>query len=473
MTGADFAPLRTRALPGGDTLCVNDAGRFFAGGEEFLDRLAGGALNAPDRDFLAGEGHLIAAGDELGAAGHAYGVAERLTRAGPLDYLILVPTLRCNLSCSYCQVSRAGLRARGFDWSDETLAAVLDVIDGLPGVRIKIEFQGGEPTLRPDLISAVIERCERFEEKQFVICTNLQQLSPEILALFERDDLYISTSLDGDAATHQRNRTGANDITDQFLSNLSMLVDRYGPRKISALPTINPAAPPEIDDLINSYAMFGLDSIFLRPINFQGFARKRHRDSREQSDVWRIYYERFVRAIIARNWADRSRVLDETYFSICLRRVFQPGRDRHVDLRNPNPMGVDYIVVDHDGTVYPTDEARMLSRSGVIDLSIGEVVSGWESEARDQLNLHATNQFDPACQRCAYQPFCGRDLVDDLARYGRVDVPRLETEFCRRHLHVFDFIFRLVYEDDPAVRYSLSRWLRLAGTPPMLAMRYS
>jgi His-Xaa-Ser system radical SAM maturase HxsB len=469
----DFLPLRTRALPGGATLCVNDAGRFFAGGDEFLGRLADDALTGPDRAFLAGEGHLIADGDELGAAAHAYGVAERLTRAGPLDYLILVPTLRCNLSCSYCQVSRAALNARGFDWSGETLARVLEVIDRLPSDRIKIEFQGGEPTLRPDLIRAVIERCERFEEKQFVICTNLQEITPEILSLFDRDDLYISTSLDGDPATHERNRTAANEATGQFLGNLAMLVERYGSHKISALPTINPSAPPEIEDLINSYAMFGLNSIFLRPINFQGFARKRHSESREQGAAWRDYYERFVRAIIARNWADRSRVLDETYFSICLRRVFQPGRDRHVDLRNPNPMGVDYIVVDYDGTVYPTDEARMLSRSGVIDLSIGDVVAGWESEKRDQLNLHATNQFDMACQRCAYQPFCGRDLVDDLARYGRVDVPRLETEFCRRHLHVFDFIFRLVYEDDPAVRYSLSRWLRMAGTPPALGARLS
>jgi His-Xaa-Ser system radical SAM maturase HxsB len=467
-----FLPLRTRPLGDqGEALCVSDGGRFFAGSEEFLQRLGGDALSASDRDFLAREGHAIRADDDLGQAAHAYGVAERLTRAGPLDYLILVPTLRCNLSCSYCQVSRASLSARGFDWTDETLAAVLDVIDRLPGNRLKIEFQGGEPTLRPDLLWAVIERCQRFEERQVVVCTNLHDLSPEILELFDNPELYISTSLDGDAATHGKQRTGGEAATGQFLGNLRAVIDRYGPHKVSALPTIDAASPPDIDALIDAYAGNGLDSIFLRPINYQGFARKRHSDSREQSAGWRDYHERFVREIIARNWQDRSRVLEETYFSICLRRVFQPGQDRHVDLRNPNPMGVDYIVVDYDGTVYPTDEARMLSRSGVIDLAIGDVASGWATEKRDLLNRHATNQFDPACQRCVYQPYCGRDLVDDLARYGRVDMPRPETAFCRRHLHIFDFIFALVYEDDPAVRYSLSRWLRLAGTPPALGVR--
>lgn len=464
-----FIPLRVRPL-GDKALCVNDSGRFFSTVPEFLVRLTAGRLTPDDTDFLTAEGHLIQTGDELGNIAHAYAVAERLTRAGTLDYLILVPTLRCNLSCSYCQVSRAEISRPGFDWSEETLQAVLAQIDALDSPRLKIEFQGGEPTLRPDLIRAVIERSERLDQREFVICTNLQSLSDEIIEIFDRPDVYISTSLDGPAATHARQRTGPG--TDQFAANLHRILDRYGSDKLSALPTVDPVAPPEIDELIDAYANLGLESIFLRPINYQGFARKRHRDAREQSAAWRDYYARFVKRIIERNWHDRSRVLEETYLSICLRRVFQPGADRHVDLRNPNPLGVDYIVVDYDGTVYPTDEARMLSRSGVIDLSIGHIAEGWASDRFELLNRHSTNQFDPACQRCAYQPFCGRDLVDDIARYGRVDIPRPDTEFCRKHLHIFDLVFELIYSDDPAVRYSLSRWLRLPGTARELGTTY-
>ena len=467
-----FLPLRTRYLGKDQTLCVHDAGQFFRADGHFVDRLSQDALSPEDHAFLAAEDYLVSPKDPLGEAAYLYGLAERAAHAGPLDYLILVPTLRCNLSCSYCQVSRAGIRQPGFDWDEETLVAVLAMIDTLPGDRIKIEFQGGEPTLRPDLLRAVIERCQRFSERQFVICTNLQAIDAEILALFDNPELFISTSLDGDKLTHQRHRTGTEGKTAAFLANLDFVLARYGPRKVSALPTIDPAAPPEVDTLIDSYGELGLHSIFLRPINYQGFARKRHSGAREQSDSWRQYHERFVRAIIARNWADRSRVFEETYTSICLRRIFQPGADRHVDLRNPNPLGHDYIVVDHDGTVYPTDESRMLSRSGVINLAIGDVRSGWASAERDLLNRHASNFDDPACQRCAFQPYCGRDLVDDLARYGRIDMPRLETEFCRKHLHLFDFLFGLIYDEDPAVRYSLSRWLRLDGTPDHLGTHY-
>jgi radical SAM protein with 4Fe4S-binding SPASM domain len=319
--------------------------------------------------------------------------------------------------------------------------------------------------LRPDLIRVIIDRARRFEERQFVICTNLQSIGPDILSLFDEPDVFISTSLDGEFETHLRNRTSDADTTNEFRRNLAMVVERYGPHKISALPTIDPERPPAPDALIDAYLEFGLESIFLRPINYQGFARKHHASSREQDIAWRAYHERFVLRLIERNWEDRSVVLEESYFSICLRRIFQPGADRHVDLRNPNPLGYDYVVIDYDGQVYPTDEARMLSRSGVIDLSIGDVQSGWDTPARATLNAHASNLFDPACQRCAYQPYCGRDVVDDIARYGRIDLPRHQTEFCRRHLSLFDLAFRLIYAEDEPTRYSLARWLRLEGTP--------
>lgn len=467
-----FVPLRTR-LTDGRILCTSDTGRFFASGDQFLVRLAEEALTPADRLFLIAEGHLFEESDRLGRVAYLRGLSERTEVPGELDYLILVPTLRCNLSCSYCQVSRAALGAAGFDWSDETLEDVLAVLDRVPGDSIKLEFQGGEPTLRLDLLHAVVERAERFETREFVVCTNLQQLTDEALELFDRDDVYISTSLDGGFESHRENRTRFADRTEQFFENLRFVINRYGSRKVSALPTIDAINPPDQDALIETYLENGFERIFLRPINFQGFARKQHKQSLRQGEAWRAYYERFVRNLVARNWQDRSRVLEETYFSICLRRIFHPGSQRHVDLRNPNFLGHDYIVVDYDGRAYPTDEARMLARSGVIDLAIGSVKEGWASAERDTLNAHSSNFEDPACQRCAFQPYCGRDLIDDISRYGRIDVPRHETEFCRRHTHLFDLIFRMIYEDDPAVTYSLSRWLRLDVTPPSLGIYYS
>lgn len=388
--------------------------------------------------------------------------------AGILDYLILVPTLRCNLTCSYCQVSRASAEASGYDWSDKTLSAVLKLVSSLEAKAIKIEFQGGEPTLRPDLIRTVIEAVPQGVDASFVICSNLQAVDEQTLTLFDRDDVAISTSLDGPLLLHARQRHGDEGKAAQFAANLDYLLSRYGPDKISALPTIDPLSPPDPDQLIDAFASRGLNSIYLRPINYQGFARRKHAHARETGERWWAYHRHFIERLIERNFADRSRVLEESYFSLILRRIFRPGSDRHVDLRNPNPMGRDYIVIDYDGRAYPTDEARMLTRSGVIDLSIGDVENGWDTPARDALDAASALDGDPACERCAYKPYCGRDLVDDISRYGRIDMPRSETEFCRRHLSLFDLAFTMIHSHDEKVRYSLSRWLGLPGLMPTM-----
>ena len=450
-------PLRSRQVEGIGIVHANEAGRFFATAE-------GAALGSvAAHAFLLDNGHAADGANTLQADSHELQVLARDTVAGELDYLILVPTLRCNLSCSYCQVSRADASAAGYDWSDETLSAVLAMLDRLSTDSIKIEFQGGEPTLRLDLVRAVIERCDRFSFKQFVICTNLSELSDELRALLARPDVSLSTSLDGDALVHSNQRTKDTQATQRFFGNLRSVLNEFGSGKVSALPTIDQANPPPIDSLIESYWAFGFRSIYLRPINYQGFARKRHPGSRDDHAQWWTYYDAFVARLIERNFADRSQVLEESYLSLCLRRIFRIGLDRHVDLRNPNPVGVDYVVIDYDGRVYPTDEARMLTRSGVVDLCIGDVWQGFESEARRTLDAHSTTHGDPACDACLYQPFCGRDLIDDLSRYGRIDLPRHDTFFCRKHLHLFDLCMRLIYSDDPATSYSLAKWLGLAG----------
>jgi radical SAM protein with 4Fe4S-binding SPASM domain len=160
--------------------------------------------------------------------------------------------------------------------------------------------------------------------------------------------------------------------------------------------------------------------------------------------------------------------MEEYYFSHCLRRVIRGGHDSHVDLRNPNVVGRSYVVVDHDGAFYPTDEARMMSRLGQIDLRMGDVQSGMDRSVVDAVNAEATHIYDADCVHCPYQAFCGVDLVDDISRYGRIDLPRHETNFCQRHTVIFDLVFELLYSSDPKVRHSLALWSGLEDIDPLL-----
>ncbi len=176
-----------------------------------------------------------------------------------LSYIILVPTLRCDLDCSYCQVSRVSQRATGFDWSEDRLQQVLDWLDGLETDRVKIEFQGGEPLLRLDLLERIRAFCRsRFAMSQFVVCSNLQDVSAAAWEFLSDSDTFISTSFDGTAATHTRQRTKALGVTEKLLSNINFAMEKFGPDKISALPTIDAENPPEPTDIVAEFAALGV-----------------------------------------------------------------------------------------------------------------------------------------------------------------------------------------------------------------------
>ncbi|WP_186421327.1 His-Xaa-Ser system radical SAM maturase HxsB [Bosea sp. CS1GBMeth4] len=465
-------PLRFRGGAADGYLFTDDAGGFFRADATFLDRYVSGGLTARDKAFLHLGGHGFEEAGDLAHTSFAYRWSQRQAIRTELGYVILVPTLRCNLTCTYCQVSRAAENARGYDWSEDTTEAVLRYLDGLTTSDVKIEFQGGEPLLRLDLLEEVRSFCRRrFTSSKFVVCTNLQRLGSEEWSFLDAPDTFVSTSLDGDLATHTRQRTRSTSATEGFLSNLDQVLERLGADKVSALPTIDIDDPPDFDELIEAYSSRGMRSIYLRPINHQGFAR-RARSVDADIERWNMLHREFVEHLVDLNYRTGAG-LEEYYFSQCLRRALRPGADDHVDLRNPNFFGSDYVVIDHDGKLYPTDEARMLSRIGRIDLSIGDVFTGIAAEKRDILNAASLNSFDPDCIHCAFQPYCGSDLIDDLSRYGRSDHARSNTWFCRRHTSVFDHVFELMYRGDAAADHSLAQWSGIANWGAHLAPKLS
>ncbi len=234
-------PLKFRDLVNG-TVLADDAGGWFVADRAFVDRYGQECLTDDDLAFLKDGGHAYEREGDLSHLAFAWRWSARQASAGRLAYVILVPTLRCDLACGYCQVSRAPETARGFDWTDETVASTLRFLDALPTDEIKIEFQGGEPTLRLDLLHAVRDFArKRFAKVEFVVCTNLQRLDAQQWAFLDAPDTFVSTSLDGDFETHERQRTSEPDLTRRFFSNLEEAAARLGPAASPPCPRSIPS----------------------------------------------------------------------------------------------------------------------------------------------------------------------------------------------------------------------------------------
>lgn len=454
-------PLRFRRLPDDSLVFANEAGQFFKSNDAFLQRLSSNELSKSDNAFLADRAMASRADGDLNETAFLHRLAGRLRKPTELSYLILVPTLRCDLACSYCQVSRAALNAKGFDWSEETLSRVLGYIGDSNSKKIQIEFQGGEPTLRIDLMTAVIEFCRtKFEECRFIICTNLSRLSPEFLELVASDDVFVSSSMDGAPEMHKSQRTNTDGSTQQFFENFATLAKQIGGR-LSALPTLDPKKLPTPKEFLDAFDDYNMRSIYLRPIVYHGFARKRHSDSKDHQTDWQKFYQDCVYEMVARNASGPDEYYEEYYLTLILKRLLRSGEDSHIDLRTPNWLGYDHQLIDYDGQIYPSDEARMLARTRQADLSIGRIETGIDHEKRDALQARAFNALDPWCSQCPYQAACGSDPIDDLARHGRADVPKPATAFCQKHLHLFDFAMELIFSKNENIQRSIAYWLGL------------
>lgn len=454
------APLKFSRVGSNELHFSDETGRFFRADNDFLDRLVSDTLSRKDRLFLESENLL------LGLDGRANistlsRLSKRLTKPSKPNYLILVPTLRCDLRCSYCQVSRANLNAKGYDWTDAMCEQVCTYIDNVGGDDIQIEFQGGEPTLRSDLLTHVMDFARgRFKTARFIICTNLSNLSDEIKAIYAMDDVYISTSFDGTLDLHRQQRLDNDSQLQSFERNIAEVLE-IAPGRVSALPTLNPKNLPNVSDLLSSFDALGMRSIFLRPIVYHGFAKKAHSSSRNMDDAWWDFYRSCIDAMIDRNGVEEGAPFEDYYLTHIIKRMLRPGENGHFDLRSGSWLGYGHQVIDFDGTIYPSDEARMMARTGQVDLSIGDVVNGIDLVKRSSMQSSALNMFDPWCRQCPYSAACGSDPIDDIARYGRTDLAKPLTAFCQRHTRLFELAGELIYSNDLRVQSSLAKWLEL------------
>ena len=141
-------------------LLTNEVGDYGFFESDVVERFFAESLSNEEHRKLRDMSVLIEQGDEWRLTSMMRRIRNTHNRRhSRLSYLIVIPTLRCDLSCSYCQVSRAPLNAAGYDWTDERLAQFERFVSTSDSDHLKLEFQGGEPTLRPDLLNDIIKIC--------------------------------------------------------------------------------------------------------------------------------------------------------------------------------------------------------------------------------------------------------------------------------------------------------------------------
>jgi uncharacterized protein len=420
----------------------------------------------PAYDDLAGRLFLTPYQDGLAEDMLASHYKTRMSHLPELTGLhIFVVTLRCDHTCQYCQVSRVSSDRDAFDMSKAHAEAALKHVFRSPNRAIKIEFQGGEPLLNFPLIKFIVERSREINDRrnlQFVITSNLVFLTDEILAFCKEHAVYFSTSLDGPAQLHNQNRPRpGRDSYEKTLEGISRVRSALGHDAVAALMTTTQESLGCPEAIVGEYVRQGFSSIFLRYLSPYGFAIKSAKKIGYETEAFLEFYKRALDYIIGLN--KKGVRLVESYTSLILKRILTPYPTRYVDLQSPAGMGLGVMVYNYDGSVYASDEARMLAEMGDKTFRLGSVFDSYDSLFLDSPLLpilyDSMVETVPMCSDCPFQSYCGTDPVFHHRTQGDVVGSRPTSAFCRRNMEVIKHVFRLLHDDHDASEI-LRSWVR-------------
>lgn len=356
---------------------------------------------------------------------------------------LIIPTLRCDLDCNYCQVSRVNINKEGYDLNIEHIDEIIRVINLVSDKSFKIEFQGGEPLLNFIFIETFVKRIKEViinKNISFVICTTLNNINDEILNFCKDNNIFLSTSLDGNKEIHNLNRPSRYyDSYDKFTEKLKISRNILG-NNVSALSTVTKETMKDYKKFIQGYLDNDFTSISIRPLTFLGYA---FNDNKIYSaEEFFEFYKNCLEYIFEIN---KEKVFIEENLLIYLSKIFSPFQNNYLDLQSPSSYMMGALVFNYDGKIFGSDEARMLwEMTKFEELELGYVTTKKYNFLEKNNITVLSNTFIetmPGCEDCSYKEYCGVDVFHHLSTQGDIIGDKSISFFCKLHTMIFDYIF--------------------------------
>lgn len=468
-------PFRFERFNDEEYLLTNEVGEYIFLHKDDFNAFVEGKLDVHSDLFYDIVSKQIATTDNVGDVVNMLATKFRTKKSILKDFTSLhmvVPTLRCNSSCIYCQVARKNLDDNSANMTKETAKNVVRTIFESPSPFIKIEFQGGDPSTDFDMVKYIIEEAEwqnLFKKRvlDFVICTNLTLLNEDMVKYLKKHKCAISTSLDGPKYLHDTNRPLQDPALNHhaiFEKNLEMIRKIWGDNDcVSALMTTSKHSLGRFKEIIDEYVRLGFNNIFLRSLNPYGFA-KQYKDkiAYPVEDFIENYIEG-LNYIIELN--KKGVFFIEGFAALLLKRMLTPFATGFVDLQSPAGVGIAGAIYDYDGSVYVADEARMMARFKNFYFRLGNVNENTHQEMFNGELLHniiasSCTECLPACAECVYQPYCGADPVRNMSEQGDMMGYRPTNEMCKKTKAIIRYLFELLKKNDPEINRIFWSWIK-------------
>jgi His-Xaa-Ser system radical SAM maturase HxsB len=231
----------------------------------------------------------------------------------------------------------------------------------------------------------------------------------------------------------------------------------------SALMTTSKHSLGRFKDIIDEYIRLGFNNIFLRNLNPYGFAKQYKEKIAYPVEDFIANYKEGLDYIIELN--KKGTYFVEGFAALLLKRMLTPFATGFVDLQSPAGVGIAGAIYDYDGSVYVSDEARMMARFKNYYFRLGNVNENTYQEMFNGDKMHeiiasACNECLPGCSHCVYQPYCGADPVRNLSEQGDMIGYRPTNEMCKKTKAIIKYLFELIRLHDPEINRIFWSWIK-------------
>ena len=377
---------------------------------------------------------------------------------------IFVITLCCNQNCVYCQASSQDEHKEGVTMSKETLKRSIDLMFSSPSPHLTMEFQGGEPSLMPDLLEYGMAYATSVNEVQkrdlkFVLCTNCVNLTDRVLSLCKQYDVLISTSLDGPDYLHNKNR-GKENSYQKVVAGIEKARTELGKDRVSALMTTSQEGLKYPYEIVDEYVKMGFKSVFLRSLNPYGLAVNSV-NWEEYTNKFVVFYKKAFERILEINKS--GTFFMEEFAAIILRKMLTPYSTGFVDLQSPAGIINSVLVYNYDGNVYASDESRMLAEYKDYTFRLGSVYDNYQDivygdKVREIAEIWC-NECLAGCADCGIRAFCGADPVRNYSTQKDMYGYRPHSLLCKKNKAIIEYLILLIIERESEVLPIFKKWL--------------
>jgi len=375
---------------------------------------------------------------------------------------IIVLTKRCNHKCVYCHASAMceGKKEK-LDISKEDAKRFVEIIMKSPNPFCTIEFQGGEPLLKYDMIKYIHEYATELNKEakkslRFSVVTNLEIMDDEKLDFFMKNNIGVCTSLDGPKYLHDKNRESLSHPSSH--DNIMKWMEKYktDKRMMGALVTVSRESLKYPKEIVDEYVRLGFNTIHLRQLNYLGKAIGKWKDIGYTAEEFIEFWKKALDHIIDIN--KKGYFITERTCRTMLQKILQKIEPSYLDLMNPCGAIIGQLAYNYDGKIYTCDEARTISEEifQVGDENTKSVKEIIKNDNSIQM-LSCTSNDGYYCDYCAYKPYCGVCPVCNYQETGNLISDVLRTSRCKILMAQFDYIFEKLQDEE--TKKILSIWV--------------